>query len=52
MLRNLKLQTIDNYEIIDNDMLGILDLILNLEFKILCLLITIIENNNFQENIR
>lgn len=47
-LKNLKLQSIENYEIIENDMIGILDSILNFdESKILCLLTTIIGNNNF-----
>ena len=47
-LKNLKLESIENYEIIENDMIGILDSILNFdESKFLCLLTTIIGNNNF-----
>jgi hypothetical protein len=51
-LKNLKLQTIENYEIIEYEMIGILDSILNFdESKILCLLTTIIGNNNFPNEI-
>ena len=48
----MKLQTIENYEIIEYEIIGILDSILNFdESKILCLLTTIIGNNNFPTEI-